>query len=168
MLARFVRSRSISSSTSRWVAPSGTSILTAPGGRVPDATPFAHSALAPPIDAVNISQRIRRGIEFEGPDIINWWHQPLAMTVHPAAGLEFGAESSAEHRINVDDPLSAVSRFEHRLVAEYGDRRFETRGSARVRADRRHYHVSGTLRVFEDDESVFARDWSRRIAREFG
>ena len=139
-----------------------------PGSHVPDASPFTDSAVAPPFDAVSINSRIRRGIETEGPDLVNWWRQPLTMTVHPAAGLEFGAESSAEHRIDVDDPLSADSRFEHRLVALHGERRFETLGTARVRCDRHYYHVTGSLRVFENGQAIFARNWSRDIARNYG
>ncbi len=138
------------------------------GGRVPDTSPFADSAVAPPFDAVSIQSRISRGVETEGPVIVNRWRQPLTMTVHPAAGLEFGAESSAEHRIDVDDPLSADSRFEHRLVAHYGDRRFETLGTARVRAGQNCYRVTGSLRVLENGESVFSREWSRHIARIYG
>ncbi|MDJ0779463.1 MAG: CocE/NonD family hydrolase [Gammaproteobacteria bacterium] len=137
-------------------------------GREPDSSPFADSAVAPPFDAVSINTRIRRGLETEGPVIVNWWQQPLAMTVHPGAGLEFGAESSAEHRIDVDDPLSADSRFEHRLVAHYGQRRFETLGCARVRASRECFFVTGSLRVFEKGELIFSREWSRDIARSYG
>ncbi len=89
------------------------------------------------------------------------------MARHASVNIEIGAEITAEHRIDIGDPLSACSRFEHRLKACHGDLRFETMGVAQLRANRERYLVDGSIRVSENDVEIFTRDWSRKIPRKY-
>jgi putative CocE/NonD family hydrolase len=137
-----------------------------------DAQVVAQAEFAEPLapvvrDAALVEEKIQREVargDASG-ELLYRWRQPLSMTRHEAVNLAIGAETSAEHRIDINDPLSAQSQFEHRLLAVYAESRIEARGMARVAAGRDHYRVEGSLQVFEDDREIFARDWSRGIAR---
>jgi len=115
-----------------------------------------------------IADRIKREISLDDDTLVYRWRQPLAMARHASVNLEIGAETRAEHSININDPLSAYSYLEHRLVTLNGEQKIETRGTARVRADGDIYQVEGSLRVFENDTEFFSRDWSRDIERKYG
>ena len=93
--------------------------------------------------------------------------RPLLVIHHDGVDIEIGSETTAQHRIDPDQPLSASSRFEHVLTAHHGARNFVTRGVAEVTADASHYHVQGALRVLEDGAEIFSRDWSRKIPRKY-
>lgn len=137
-----------------------------------EARPAEHSIFSEPLSQVDrdpaaIDERIQRNIEIDagGRQLVYRWHQPLAPTRHDKVNIEIGAETTAEHRIDLANPLSADCRFEHVLQAVHGARRFETRGVARVFADEKNYRVEGSLRVVEEGNEVFSRDWSRGIRR---
>ena len=118
-------------------------------------------------DPQSVGERIRRTTEIDpvSNQLIYRWHQPFAIARHDGVDIEIGAETTAVHRIDPEQPLSACSRFEHELTAIHGQHRFVTKGIADVSADADHYHVQGSLRVEEDGDEVFRRNWSRSIPR---
>ena len=119
-------------------------------------------------DPASIQERIQRSTELSGNLLIHRWHQPLALTHHDQMNIDIGAETSAQHSIDLTNPATAESRFEHRLMANHDGQKFETRGSARLSLTEGHYQVEGALLVKEDDIDVFSRQWSQKISREFG
>ncbi len=139
-----------------------------------DATRFAQSEFAESLTPVNrdarlVHDRIQREVEFDAAsgNLVYRWRQPLAMTRHASVNIDIGAEITAEHRIDIGDPLSAYSRFEHRLTACLGDLSIETLGVAQMRASRDRYLVEGSIRASENDAEIFTRDWSREIPRKY-
>ena len=121
-------------------------------------------------DPDRIRESIQRNYDFEADTgtLVYSWRQPLAMTAHQSVGLQIGSETIAEHRICIDDPLTANSRFEHCLVLKDGNRHFESKGIAEVRAESDCFIVVGSVQVFENQETIFSRDWSQKITRRYG
>ena len=77
----------------------------------------------------------------------------------------FGFETRARHAIHPDDPLSATSRFDHRMYYERPDGEAEVTSWAAVTGDAAAFSLSGQVAVRWNGETVFERDWSPRIAR---
>ena len=135
-----------------------------------DSTMFDQSVFAESITPINrdpksVEDRIQRETELNGDALTYRWHQPLVFTHHEQINADIGAETTAKHSINLSDPLSARSFFEHKLTAVYAEQTFETTGSAQVTASLDHYQVDGSLHVKEDGVEIFNRNWSREIPR---
>ena len=67
--------------------------------------------------------------------------------------------------IAADDPLSAVSQIEqhYEMSREGWTASIDT--TAVLRADREHFHLSGTLRVVENGALVSTQNWDERVPR---
>ena len=121
-------------------------------------TPPGHEQVtAPPL-------RRTAGFEQDGT-LVFAWHQPFTSQRFPATGTTFGYETRARHAIDPDNPLSAVSRFEHRLHCARPDGVAEVASWAALRATADAYLLSGGVTATWDGETVASRDWSPEVPR---
>ena len=117
-----------------------------------------HTILAaPPLDR-------RFEVETDGT-LVSSWHQPFSRVRYHATRTTFGFETRARHTIHPDDPLSATSRFDHRMHYERPDGEAEVTSWAAVTGDAAAFSLSGRVTVRWNGETVFERNWSPRIAR---
>ena len=117
-----------------------------------------HTTLAaPPLDR-------RFEVEADGT-LVSSWHQPFSRVRYHATRTTFGFETRARHTIHPDDPLSAASRFDHRMVYERPDGVAEVTSRAAATADAATFSLSGRVTAEWNGELVFERNWSPRIAR---
>ena len=126
---------------------------------------------APPLGQPERFDRVREGrlsrsriVEADGT-IVTAWHQPLTSLRFHETGTVFGSETSARHAIHPDDPLSATSRFDHRMRFERPDGVAEVTGRAEVRATATTYRLSGGVTASWDGAPVFERSWSPIVTR---
>ncbi|MBI1386634.1 MAG: CocE/NonD family hydrolase [Rhizobiales bacterium] len=103
----------------------------------------------------------------EGADgrLVQGWHQPLSSLRFAETGTTFCYETRAEHRIDPADPLSAESRFTHRLVFERPDGVVDVRCSVGMTADATRFHLEGDLEALWNGKVVARRAWSPKVAR---
>ena len=81
-------------------------------------------------------------------------------------GLEVSKRTTCERSLLAGDPLSARTKLT-------GDNRFARPGqldtriavSCELSADATHFHIAARLDAFEDEESVFSREWDESIPR---
>ena len=97
--------------------------------------------------------------------IVTAWHQPFSSLRFETTGTVFGAETSARHAVHPDDPLSATSRFDHRMRFERPDGVAEVTGRAELRSTATAYRLSGGVSATWDGEPVFERSWSPTVPR---
>ncbi|MEM7426519.1 MAG: CocE/NonD family hydrolase [Pseudomonadota bacterium] len=93
------------------------------------------------------------------------WHQPPVRVLHHATGSTFGFETRAEHTISMSDPLSAQSRFEHVMEFKRPDGTAKIKSWAAVSCDAEHFHLSGEVRAFWNNEQIYVRTWSPTLKR---
>lgn len=93
------------------------------------------------------------------------WHQPYKCVRHTAIDLDFAYETSAEHKITLDDPLSAHSRCEHRLHFRRGDWAVEIISIATLTSTETTFKPVGSIEVRENRARVFERQWAPVIHR---
>ena len=113
------------------------------------------------------ARALARRAESEGDDGVrtSGWHLPYRCTHFSEIDLDFGVETRAEYRMEMDDPVSASVRFEHRLHFARDGWTVDVTGIAELRSTESAYHVSGSLEVHENGEPVFERRWSPVIPR---
>lgn len=136
---------------------------------------YPRSAFPKPLTIVDrdperVAERIQREKSFNDRtgELIYRWAQPLTMVRHDSINVEIGATTTAEHIIDINDPLSAASRFVHKLVMTDGEQHYESEGRAEVQASHKSYRVKGSLEVRENGDEIYSRDWSRTITRRYG
>ncbi len=112
------------------------------------------------------SERIQRTTEeTEDGIVISSWHQAPIRVLHHDTQSTFGFQTRAEHKICGQNPLSAQSRFDHTLEYERPDGTARVQSWAAVRCDEEHFHVSGKVTVFWNNEQIFTRSWDPSIKR---
>ena len=117
-----------------------------------------HTVLAaPPLDR-------RCEVETDGT-LVSSWRQPFSRVRYHATRTTFGFETRARHAIHPDDPLSATSRFDHRMRYERPDGEAEVTSWAAITGDAAAFSLSGQVTVRWNGETVFERNWSPRVAR---
>ena len=117
-----------------------------------------HTVLAaPPLDR-------RFEVETDGT-LVSSWRQPFSRVRYHTTRTTFGFETRARHAIHPDDPLSATSRFDHRMRYERPDGEAEVTSWAAVTGDAAAFSLSGQVTVRWNGETVFERNWSPRVAR---
>ena len=97
--------------------------------------------------------------------IVSGWHQPYSSIRISKTGVTFGYETTARHRIHPSDPLSADSRFEHRLRYERTDGIAEVSGWAEVSSKVSSFEITGRVVASWQDKEIFARDWAYSLPR---
>ncbi len=128
--------------------------------------PEPSSAATQARHAVVESKRIQRITEeTEDGTVISSWHQPPVRVLHHDTQSTFGFQTRAEHEICGQNPLSAQSRFDHILEYERPDGTARVLSWAAVRCDEEHFHVSGRVTVFWNNEQIFTRSWAPSIKR---
>ncbi len=93
------------------------------------------------------------------------WHQGLTSQWFPATETLFGYETKARRSVRPDAPLSAVSRFEHRMLFERPDGTAEVTGWTEVQSDLQSFKLSGGLQAEWQGHRLFERTWSPKIPR---
>jgi uncharacterized protein len=83
---------------------------------------------------------------------------------------EFGqtqiSEALARYTITDGDPLSAKSETDYRVELHREDAEIVHHSTGRLTCDKTHFIVEMKVRLFEDNEEIFARDWHERIKRD--
>ena len=87
------------------------------------------------------------------------WHQPATAVCYGDKELTFGVETRAEHRLQLNDPNSARSRFEHRLRFSRDDWVVEVVGRADLTSTATSFVAKGSVEVHENGQRVFFRRW---------
>ncbi len=108
---------------------------------------------------------LERGVSESGDRRVVWWHQPEITTHMRDIDLAFGYETRAEHGVSGNDPTSACSAFEHRMMWRRADWHAEVASRASLCADRNTYLLDGEVVVREDGKEIFRLDWSPVVPR---
>jgi len=95
------------------------------------------------------------------------WIQPLARVRFANIEREFGHSSRGSHEITLEDPNSAVSKFEYTLHFRSGRSNVSVVGRSKLTSTSDTYNPVVTLEVREDDDIVFERVWDRVLDRAY-
>lgn len=130
----------------------------------PPPVPFAPTRPAEIVKA----PRIERFTRTEPDGIVaTGWRQPLTMWRFPATGSAFGYETSAEHRIDLSSPQSALSQFDHRMMFEREDGTITVSSRVTVTCDEVNYYISGDLHACWDGKDIVHRSWRNDVPRRY-
>ena len=99
--------------------------------------------------------------------LVSGWHQPYNALRYRDTGVTFGYETRAEHRLHPDDPLSAQSTFNHRIVCERPDGTALVRCRITAKSTETHYRLEGRPTVVWDREPVSERRWDISLERRY-
>jgi len=112
---------------------------------------------------------LERTRDFE-PDgtLIDGWHQPFTRQNFHEKQMRFGYETKANHRIHPDDPTSAQTDIQHRLVLDRPDGCAEIDSELTKTAEATAFHIKATLQVHWDGDEVSRKHWDFRIPRRVG
>ena len=81
--------------------------------------------------------------------------------------MTFGYETRAEHRLHPDDPLSAQSTFDHRIVFDRPDGRAVVGCRVTAKSTETHYRLEGRLTAVWDGEPESERRWDIALERRY-
>ena len=95
-------------------------------------------------------------------DFPRWTYQ-LDM---PDIGHSHGSAGSAIYEITDGDPLSAKMTTDYRVSITRADTTITHHSTGTLTCDATHFTVAMSVRISEQDEPVFARDWHERIPRD--
>jgi hypothetical protein len=84
-----------------------------------------------------------------------------------AHGLISGSTTHETWSIHPDDPQSATADIRWEQSGGRNDWRTRTVAEMEMRCDRNWFYLIATLSATENDDQVFERKWSERIARRF-
>lgn len=93
------------------------------------------------------------------------WRQDFVCVRHDTIDLNFGFDTEASHTIDLSDHHSARSRFDHHMHFSRGDWQVDVFSMAQLKSDELEYKLEGRVRVEENGNVVFERQWSPRITR---
>lgn len=93
-------------------------------------------------------------------------HDDFGKTRNLEHGLITGGMGREVHGIRPDDPLSARSETHWTQELEREDWRVRTETFSALRSDATHFHVTGRIEAYEDDQLIFERDFAESIARD--
>jgi len=99
---------------------------------------------------------------------VHAWAQPFTELHYRETRTAFGFETSAEHRVLPQDPVSASTRVRHRQRYRRPDGTAEIECVLTARTDASAYQVTGRLTVTWDGEARFSREWAVSPARLLG
>ncbi len=95
------------------------------------------------------------------------WKQDLVCVRHETIGLEFGYETQGSHTIDLNDPVTACSRFDHLMRFRRDGLQITVRSSAHLASSVEEYRMCGTVRVEENGSVIFERHWKPHSKRCF-
>ena len=129
-------------------------------GAAEGAEPVVTTVLRPGSDARTVSRDVETGV--------------VSLEVVKDAGRarfshnSIEAESVTTERFSIrdEDPLSACAEYTSEYGIGRGDWQTRTRGRLRVTSTRDDFVVAASLEAFEDNSSVFERDWNFRVPRD--
>lgn len=93
------------------------------------------------------------------------WQQPRYSVYYPTIDLEFGYETTALHRIALNNPISATSRYEHTLYFSRDDWQVKVNSTAEISSTITDFILQGKIVVSENDQILFSRHWRPTIKR---
>ena len=99
--------------------------------------------------------------------LVRGWCQPHAAVRYRDTGVTFGFETRAEHRLHPDDPLTAQSTFEHRIVCQRPDGTASVDCRVAARSNEARYRLECRLTVVWDGEPVSERRWDIPLGRRY-
>ena len=141
--------------------------------RVPESTDAQIDFIAPvkpdglPAHKVISAPALERWTEYDqstGEKSI-CWHQPYHRIYHKEITLEFGFEMNARHHINVYDPNSASSRFQHELSFKRDGQHIKVNCSAELRSTKTEFLLYGVLAITENEKVIFHKEWQPVVTR---
>lgn len=133
-----------------------------PDGYTGLSEPIAHSN--PDIEVISAPE-LKRWSETDTDHQVVGWHQPFRHVRFKSIDLDFGSETRALHTLDISDPLSAESRFEHRLHYARGDWSADVTGIARLTCTLTTFELQGSVEARENRQTIFHRDWNVGIPR---
>jgi hypothetical protein len=81
-------------------------------------------------------------------------------------GLTVGTDGKWNFEVAADDPLSAVAEMQRTITVERGAWRVRTETTMRMSCTRESFRLTASLRAFDGDNELAARDWDSTIARD--
>ncbi len=119
----------------------------------------------PPDPALPVVRRSLRRDLLSGEMVVDFprWTYATGM---PAIGQTHRGTGIARYRITDGDPLSARCETRYTVQIERADGVFTHESEGSLSCDATHFIVAMTLRITENGEEVFARDWLERIPRD--
>ena len=99
--------------------------------------------------------------------LVAGWRQPYNALRYRDIGVTFGYETRAEHRVRADDPASARTAIDHRVVCARPDGTASVRCRVTAEATGTQYRLEGRLEAAWDDEPVGERRWRFAIDRRY-
>ena len=91
----------------------------------------------------------------------------MHMSRHDAVGIEIGAETQATYEIDVQDPASAMARFQHTLRYCRDGMDIRAVGEVTLRASVDAFLPQGQVKVFRDGHCIAEKSWSETIRRRY-
>jgi len=103
----------------------------------------------------------------ESPDgmLIAAWHRLEMSVFYNAIETAFSYETSCEHRLHPDDPLTAASRFSHTMRFDRPDGAARIRSSLETVCTSETYLLEGQLTAMWQGDVIFETEWKRIVPR---
>ena len=95
------------------------------------------------------------------------WRQPYSALRYRDTGVTFGHETRAEHRLHPDDPLTARSTFEHRIVCDRPEGMALVGCRVTASSTKTHFRLEGRLTAVWDGDLVSERSWDISLDRRY-
>ena len=118
-------------------------------------------------DVVRMPRLKRFARDLDDATLVSGWNQPLAAVRYRDTGVTLGFETRAEHRLHPDDPLTAQSTFEHRIVCERPDGTASVDCRVAASSSESEYRLEGRLIAVWDGETMSERRWSISLERRY-
>jgi putative CocE/NonD family hydrolase len=132
------------------------------------APPPAESA--PPL-AADVRDPVGAGMAFhaspaDGRHSRTWTEGTVQTSHDPSGTLEYATRGRTEHTIVEGCPLSAAVRCRWTVEMGRGPWRVRIETDSTMTADAGHFRLTNALTAYEGERRVFAKTWTREIARD--
>lgn len=97
--------------------------------------------------------------------VVVGWHQPTAAILYNGIDTAFSFETSAEHAIRPDDPVSATTAFTHRMEVKRPDGTAQVVSQLQVHCTANTYHLATSLDVLWKGQVLVRRNWTATVQR---
>lgn len=97
--------------------------------------------------------------------VVVGWHQPAAAILYNGIDTAFSFETSAEHAIRPDDPVSATTAFTHRMEVKRPDGTAQVVSQLQVHCTANTYHLATSLDVLWKGQVLARRNWTATVQR---
>ncbi len=121
-----------------------------------------HVIVADPV----IERRIE--VDSNGRSRLDSWRQPKRVIKFEEINLEFGTETDALHTIQTDDLTSAKSEFTHQLNFCRNEWIVEVSSKAELTSTEESFRLRGILKIRENGNLIFSREWNSVVPRKYG